>query len=145
MDTVSVCYSLFVMWIEGFWKTYYSWCMFRFYVVVSLLSCLFEGLFCSFQSKIIHQWNSIYYSEAIKQTQRQKRHNIPHRSCSRYLFSLFHSSLKSDENSCHAVKNVLGETSFSPALGLTEKNTLSSTKLESIQRKAWHYEQNITK
>ncbi len=60
-------------------------------------------------------------------------------------FSLFQSSLKSDENSCHTVKNVFGETSFSPALGLTEKNTLSSRKLESIQRKAWHYEQNITK
>lgn len=49
--TVRVRYSLLVMWIEGFLNTYYPWCMFRFYVVVSLLSCLSESLFCSFQPK----------------------------------------------------------------------------------------------
>lgn len=49
--TVRVHYSLLVMWIEGFLNTYYPWCMFRFYVVGSLLSCLSESLFCSFQPK----------------------------------------------------------------------------------------------
>lgn len=57
-----------------------------------------------------------------------------HRSCSSSLFCLFHCSLKSVENSCQTEKNVLGETSFSPALGLTEKDTLNSKKLMAKQK-----------
>lgn len=57
-----------------------------------------------------------------------------HRSFSRSLFSFFHRSLKSEENSTHTEKNVFGETSFSSPLGLTEKNALSSRKLENIQK-----------
>lgn len=52
-----------------------------------------------------------------------------HRSCNISLFCFFHCSLKSVENSCQMEKKVLGETSFSPALGLTEKDTLNSKKL----------------
>lgn len=52
-----------------------------------------------------------------------------HRSCSISLFCFFHCSLKSVENSCHTEKKVLSPTSFSPAFGLTEKDTVSSKKL----------------
>lgn len=45
------------------------------------------------------------------------------------LFSFFQWSLKSEENSCQMQKTVLGETSFSPALAFTEKNTVSSRNL----------------
>lgn len=52
-----------------------------------------------------------------------------HRSCKISLFCFFHWSLKSVENSCQMEKKVLGETSFSPALGFTEKDMLNSKKL----------------
>lgn len=52
-----------------------------------------------------------------------------YRSCNISLFCFFHWSLKSEENSCQTENKVLGETSFSPALGLTEKETLNSKKL----------------
>lgn len=50
-------------------------------------------------------------------------------SCRMILFSFFQFSLKSVENSCQTVKKVLGETSFSPLLAFTEKNTQSSRNL----------------
>lgn len=52
-----------------------------------------------------------------------------HRSFNIRLFCFFHWSLKSVENSCQMEKKVLRETSFSPPLGLTEKDTLNSKKL----------------
>lgn len=52
-----------------------------------------------------------------------------HRSCNIILLCFFHCSLKSVENSCQTENRVLGETSFSPALGLTEKDRLSSENL----------------
>lgn len=55
--------------------------------------------------------------------------SYPHRSCNISLLCFFHWSLKSVENSCQTEKKVLRETSFSPALGLTEKDTLNSKKL----------------
>lgn len=60
-----------------------------------------------------------------------------HRSCNISLFCFFHWSLKSVENSCQTEKKVLRETSFSPALGLTEKDTLNSKKLRKGEQK--HY------
>lgn len=62
----------------------------------------------------------------------------PHLSFSSSLFSLFHRSLKSLENSCHTEKRVLGETSFSPDFGLTEKKTPSSRKLKNTTRGKKH-------
>ena len=53
-----------------------------------------------------------------------------HRSFRMVLFSFFHCSLKSEVNSCHTENSVLGETSFSPDLGFTEKNTTSCRNLE---------------
>lgn len=52
-----------------------------------------------------------------------------YRSCSISLFCFFHCSLKSVENSCQTEKKVLRPTSFSPAFGLTEKDTVNSKKL----------------
>lgn len=52
-----------------------------------------------------------------------------HRSCSIILFCFFHCSLKSVENSCQTEKKVLRPTSFSPAFGFTEKDTVNSKKL----------------
>lgn len=52
-----------------------------------------------------------------------------HRSCSISLFCFFHCSLKSLENSCQTEKKVLRPTSFSPAFGFTEKDTVNSKKL----------------
>lgn len=52
-----------------------------------------------------------------------------HRSCSISLFCFFHCSLKSLENSCQTEKKVPRPTSFSPAFGLTEKDTVNSKKL----------------
>lgn len=56
-------------------------------------------------------------------------HMITYLSLRMALFSFFHWSLKSDENSCQMEKSVLGEISFSPALAFTEKNTVSSRNL----------------
>lgn len=58
-----------------------------------------------------------------------KGKNRSHRSCSISLFCFFHCSLKSVENSCQTEKKVLRPTSFSPAFGLTEKDTVNSKKL----------------
>lgn len=51
------------------------------------------------------------------------------------LFSFFHCSLKSEENSCQMQKTVLGVTSLSPALAFTEKNTVSSRNLTGHKQK----------
>lgn len=58
-----------------------------------------------------------------------------HRSCSISLFCRFHCSLKSVENSCQTEKKVLSETSFSPAFGLTEKDTVNSEKLRGEKKR----------
>lgn len=115
--------------------------MFGFYVVSCFFACLSKSLLRRFQPKNTHFYAQNEFSQYYRKRE-PKRKNVTRLSCSRHLFSLFHSSLKSEENSCHTVKNVFGETSFSPPLGLTEKKQLSSRKLESIQRKAWHNEEN---
>lgn len=57
-----------------------------------------------------------------------------HRSCNISLFCFFHCSLKSVENSCQMEKKVFGETSFSPAFGLTENDMLNSKKLRAEKK-----------
>lgn len=59
-----------------------------------------------------------------------------HRSCNIILFCFFHWSLKSVENSCQTENRLLGETSFSPAFGFTEKDTLNSKKLRTEKKTA---------
>lgn len=60
-----------------------------------------------------------------------------HRSCSISLFCFFHCSLKSVENSCQTEKKVLRPTSFSPAFGFTEKDTVNSKKLRKEKKRTW--------
>ncbi|TNN39849.1 hypothetical protein EYF80_049990 [Liparis tanakae] len=57
------------------------------------------------------------------------------------LFSFFHWSLKSEENSCQTQNKVLGEGSFSPDLAFTEKNTTVCPGLWSLAPLQWaqHY------
>lgn len=59
-------------------------------------------------------------------------------SCRMTLFSFFQASLKSVENSCHTEKKVLGETSFSPLLALTEKKQHNSRNLQKHQHHQTH-------
>lgn len=65
----------------------------------------------------------------------KKRKERSHRCCSISSFCFFHCSLKWVENSCQTEKNVLRQTSFSPAFGFTEKDTVKSKKLRREEKR----------
>lgn len=97
--------------------------------IIQLRCCIMQCIIFIKDNILFWDFNLFYSSNLFYSTGSET-----HRSFSRSLFSVFHRSLKSEENSYHTEKNVFGDTSFSSPLGFTEKNALRSRKLQNIQK-----------
>lgn len=111
-------------------KVWERWCVYRNEVPPRVKQISLQGSMCLTSCLNVHLCRPApLFKPHSGKVQRS------HRSCSISLFCRFHCSLKSVENSCQTEKKVLSETSFSPDLGLTEKDTVNSKKLRGEKKR----------